>query len=94
MKLFFLILVFVANALHAEPIPYDTYYPNTSKPSSAIILLHSSGGYKSVANKVKPYADAGFVVYTPGFFKPHGITTASRFQTWPVFRQKIDTEFI
>lgn len=83
---------FFINGLNAEPIYFDKYYPTTEKSSPAILLLHTSGGYKSVSNKVKPYTDAGYVVYTPDFFKRHGITTSTRFQTWTLYRNNIERE--
>ena len=89
-------LVFIfalsANLSHWEPIPYEKNYPPSEKPAHAIILLQSSGGYKSVAKKVKVYTDAGYVVYTPDFFQRHGITTATRYQSWTTYRTNIESE--
>ena len=73
------VVLFFANKLQAEPIYFQKYYPAADKASPAIILLHTSGGYKSVTTKIKPYTDAGYVVYTPDFFKRYGITTTNVF---------------
>lgn len=87
-----IVFAFFANLSHSEPISHDKYYPSSEKPAHAIILLHSSGGYKSVAKKVQVYTDAGYVVYTPDFFQRHGITTATRFQSWTTYRTNIEIE--
>lgn len=86
------VVLFFANKLQAEPIYFQKYYPAADKASPAIILLHTSGGYKSVTTKIKPYTDAGYVVYTPDFFKRYGITTTTRFQTWTHYRNNIERE--
>lgn len=91
-RFFACVVLFIATGLHAEPIYFDKHYPAADKASPAIILLHTSGGYKSVNNKVNPYVDAGYVVYTPDFFKRYGITTATRFQTWTRYRNNIERE--
>ena len=77
----------------AEPIFYEAHYPKQNTPQApAVLALHSSGGYASIRSKVDPFVAAGYVVYTPDFFKKHGITTATRFETWTVYRTAIEQE--
>ncbi len=77
----------------AESIFYEARYPaSTGAPVPAVIALHSSGGYASVAGKVGGFVDAGYAVFTPDFFKKHGITTATRFDTWGIYRTDIEQE--
>lgn len=99
--LFVLRLVIVVTSLFtwqstfAEPIFHEVHYPaNVSGPVPAVIALHSSGGYASIKSKIGPYLAAGYAVYTPDFFIRHGITTATRFDTWRVHRQAIENELI
>ncbi len=80
---------------YAEPIFYETHYPNTTTGSvPAVIALHSSGGYRTIARKVEAYTAAGYAVYTPDFFKRHGITNQTRFDTWRIYRTDIERELI
>jgi dienelactone hydrolase len=77
----------------AEPIFYEARYPATTATSvPAVVALHSSGGYASVTGKVGAFVDAGYAVFTPDFFKKHGITTATRFDTWGIYRTDIEQE--
>lgn len=76
----------------AEPIFHEKYYPSKVVAAPAVIVLHTSGGYPSIVNKVKQFTDSGYVVYTPDFFKRHSITTQTRFETWTVHRVEIETE--
>ena len=77
----------------AEPIFYEAHYPSpNATPAPAVLALHSSGGYASVKSKVASFVAAGYVVYTPDFFKKHGITTATRFETWTLYRTSIEQE--
>jgi len=83
----------VCSLASAEPIFYEARYPaSTGAPLPAVIALHSSGGYASVAGKVGGFVDAGYAVFTPDFFKKHGITTATRFDTWGIYRADIEQE--
>ncbi len=86
---------FHAFAASAEPIFHEKHYPpSAARKSPGIIMLHTSGGYRAAESKTKakPYSDAGYVVYTPDFFGRHGLTTATRFDTWLVHRGAIESE--
>ncbi len=87
------VLLSAATLAAAEPIFYETYYPSQSTSRvPAVIALHSSGGYSSIKGKVGAYVNSGYAVYTPDFFKRHGITTATRFDTWGIHRTAIEQE--
>jgi dienelactone hydrolase len=79
---------------HAEPIFHEKYYPSGNGPFPVVIALHTSNGYKTVRKSVKGFLDAGYAVYTPNFFKRHGITHKNRFETWTKYRRQIETELI
>ena len=66
----------------AEPIFYEKHYPATV----------TSGGYASIAGKSVQFTASSYAVYTPDFFKRHGLTSRNRFQTWTVYRTDIDKE--
>ncbi len=95
-----LILIFLPIGLlltvpaKAEPIYHEVYYPEGSGPFPAVIALHTSGGFKTVKKQIKKYTGAGFAVYAPNFFKRHEITHRNRFDTWTVYRAKIEAELI
>lgn len=87
------VLLSAATLAAAEPIFYETYYPSqTTSRVPAVIALHSSGGYSSIKGKVGGYVNSGYAVYTPDFFKRHGIITAMRFDTWGIHRTAIEQE--
>ena len=88
---FFLLTAKVA----ADPIYHEKKYPSGNDPFPVVILLHSSGGFKSnyLMNYIgRDYLNAGFAVYGPDFFKRHGITTKTRGKTWTTFRKPIEKE--
>ena len=92
---FFLLFLFVANFSFAEPIYHEKKYPKSDGLFPTVILLHSSGGFKSdyIMNYIgKDYLDAGFAIYGPNFFKRHGITPKTRKKTWTTFRKPIEKE--
>ena len=93
-KWLLLIACFGVRALaSAEPIFHEKHYPtNSTGPVPAVIALHSSGGYATITRKVDAFTAAGYAVYTPDFFKKHGITTSTRFDTWTVYRKDIEQE--
>ena len=86
------LLLLVAGNVSAEPIYHEKYYPEGSGPFPAVIALHTSGGFKTVKHLIQRYIDDGFVVYTPNFFKKHGITLRSRMDTFDLYREKIEKE--
>jgi len=93
---FFIILLFLfTNLVSAEPIYHEKKYPKGNGPFPALILLHSSGGFKSdymMSYIGKDYLNAGFAIYGPNFFKRHGITPKTRKKTWTTFREPIEKE--
>lgn len=82
--------------LWGAPIAHEKFYPAlASRPagkSPGVIVLHSSGGYKSLRDRPEVYVKAGYVVYTPDFFDRHGLHKNNRFETWTVHREAIETE--
>ena len=79
---------------NAEPIFHEKYYPSGNGPFPAVIALHTSGGYKTVRKSIKGYLKAGYAVYTPNFFKQHGLSHKNRFETWTKYRLAIEKELI
>jgi dienelactone hydrolase len=56
--------------------------------------LHTSNGYKTVRKAVKGFIKSGYAVYTPDFFKRHGLNHKNRFKTWTKYRLAIEKELI
>ena len=74
------------------PIYHEKYYPNGKGPFPAIIVLHTSGGFKTVGHVIQNYVDDGFVVYAPDFFKRHGLKPSNRMKTFSTYRESIQQE--
>lgn len=89
-----LTLVISIKASHAEPIYYETKYPRGSGPHPAVIVLHTSSGFKTVRRQITRYTNAGYAVYAPDFFRRHGISMRNRFETWTTYKTKIEAELI
>jgi len=78
----------------AEPIYHEVSYPQGDGPFPAVVLLHTSGGFKTVKGQIRKYTSAGYAVYAPDFFKRHGITKTNRFETWTTYRTQIEQEMV
>ncbi|MEE2661397.1 MAG: dienelactone hydrolase family protein [Pseudomonadota bacterium] len=76
----------------AEPIYHEKYYPDGAGPLPAVIVLHTSGGFKTIKHLIQRHVDAGFAVYAPDFFRRHGLTPRTRMQTFDEHREKIEKE--
>ena len=76
---FFLAPIFL---LSSEPIYHKVQYPTGDKKFPAVILLHTSGGFKTVRKQIPKYIKNGFAVYAPDFFKKHGISSSNRMETF------------
>ena len=61
-----------------EPIYHEVSYPKGEGPFPAVVLLHTSGGFKTVIRQIRKYTSAGYAVYAPDFFERHGITKSNR----------------
>jgi dienelactone hydrolase len=95
MRAFIVLFFFLTINCFAEPIYHEKKYPKGDGPFPAVILLHSSGGFKSnyIMNYIgKDYLDTGFAIYGPNFFERHGITPKTRKKTWTTFRVPIENE--
>ena len=87
-----MVCLILASSARAEPIYHEKYYPDGSGPFSAVIALHSSGGFKAVKHLIQRYVDDGFAVYAPDFFKRHGLTARTRMETFSTYRENIEEE--
>ena len=94
-RILIVIYFFIISAAFSDPIYHEKKYPSGNGPFPAVILLHSSGGFKSnqMLNYLgDDYIENGFAIYAPDFFKRHGITTETRKKTWTTFRELIEKE--
>ena len=76
----------------SDHIKHTVQYPSGDGPFPALMLLHSSGGFRGTQFYVKLYVDAGYAVYSPDFFNRHGITTATRETTWSTYKEPIEND--
>tara|TARA_B100001123_G_C15151167_1_gene963571 strand:- start:458 stop:1186 length:729 start_codon:yes stop_codon:yes gene_type:complete len=88
---FFLAPIFL---LSSEPIYHKVQYPTGDKKFPAVILLHTSGGFKTVLKQIPKYIKKGFAVYAPDFFKKHGISSSNRMETFDEYREPIEKELL
>jgi len=94
-RILIVICFFITSLAFSDPIYYEKKYPSGNGPFPAVILLHSSGGFKSnqMLNYLgDDYIENGFAIYAPDFFKRHSITTETRKKTWTTFREPIEKE--
>jgi dienelactone hydrolase len=93
-KFLMLLLLFKFTAANAEPIFHERYYPSGDGPFPTIILLHTSGGYKTIKRKrqVEPYLRLGYAVVTPDYYKKHGISKRTRQSGFFEDREAIDKD--
>jgi dienelactone hydrolase len=84
----------VGNSANSEPIFHEVYYPAGDGPFPGLVMLHTSGGYKTILPRVETYVNNGYAVYTPDFFRRHKITSKNRFETWTTFRKPIEKELV
>jgi len=94
-RILIIICFFITSLAFSDPIYYEKKYPSGNGPFPAVILLHSSGGFKSsqMLNYLgDDYIENGFAIYAPDFFKRHSITTETRKKTWTTFREPIEKE--
>jgi len=82
------------SSVNAEPIYHEVTYPEGEGPFPGLLALHSSGGFKSVNALISKYPKSGYAVYAPDFFRKHGITKKTRFDTWTTFRTQIEDDLL
>jgi dienelactone hydrolase len=95
--LLLLTMFFVATgitAAAAESIYHETVYPEGAGPFPAVIVLHSSGGFKTAKWRIGKYIDAGYAAYVPDFFRRYGISYKNRIETWTTYRTQIEAELV
>ena len=78
-------------------IYHQRAYPTGSGPFPAVISLHSSGGVRGSRSLIENYRKetwlrSGYAWYAPNFFDRHGITRASRMETFDKYREEIEKE--
>jgi dienelactone hydrolase len=94
-RLLIVIYFLISSAAFSEPIYHEKKYPSGNGPFPVVILLHSSGGFKSdymMSYIGSDYLKNGFAIYAPDFFKRHSITSQTRKKTWTTFREPIEKE--
>ena len=94
-RLLIVIYFLISSAAFSKPIYHEKKYPSGNEPFPLVILLHSSGGFKSdymMSYIGGDYLKNGFAIYAPDFFKRHGITSQTRKKTWTTFREPIEKE--
>ena len=89
----FFLFVSWSNASRAEKsIYHEIYYPKGDGQFPALIILHTSGGFNTVKNKIERYVQAGYAVYAPDFFKRHKLSSKNGFDTFKKYRNSIESE--
>ena len=92
--LFVAAMVTANSAANAEPIYHEINYPAGNGPFPVVIVLHTSGGFKTVKRQISKYTNAGYAVYGPDFFRRYGISKSNRFETWTTYRTAIEAELL
>ena len=85
------------NQVAGANIYHKKNYPTGPGPFPAIIALHTSGGFQSTNTLIENFRSetwvkAGYAWYAPNFFAKHGITTATRMDTFKEYREDIEKE--
>ena len=78
----------------SEPIFHEKFYPPGDGPFPTVLLLHTSGGYKTVGKNVKYYVSRGYAVYTPDYYKRYGIKKRTRQSGFYEDRENIDKDLL
>ena len=94
LALFVSFFVVAQSVAHAEPIYHEIDYPDGDGPFPIVLVLHTSGGFKTVKKQVSKYKSAGYAVYAPDFFRRHGISKSNRFETWTTYKKAIEAELL
>ena len=97
MRFFIIFFLLFSNIVLAEPIYHEKKYPEGTGPFPAVILLHTSGGYKTdyyIKDRGEFFLKEGFAIYAPDFFRRHGITPKTRLKTFTKFRKNIEKELL
>ena len=80
-RLLIVIYFLISSAVFSEPIYHEKKYPEGIGPFPVVILLHTSGGYKTdyyIKDRGEFFLNEGFAIYAPDFFRRHGITPKTR----------------
>lgn len=98
MKKFLILSIYIFlnafGSVKAEPIFHEKYFPSGDGPFPTIVLLHTSGGYKTVKKNVDDYLARGYAIYTPDYYKKHGITKRTRQNGFYEDRESIDKDLV
>jgi dienelactone hydrolase len=78
-------------------IIHEKNYPTGPGPFPGIISLHASGGFQNAVTFIENFRSetwvkAGYAWYAPNFFEKHGITPATRMDTFDKYREDIEKE--
>jgi len=88
------LLVFICTSVFAEPIFHEKKYPDGKGPFPAVLILHTSGGFRvgEIKNWSSFFLKEGYAIYAPNFFERHGITPKKRKLTFTKFRKPIEKD--
>ncbi|MEL0324317.1 MAG: dienelactone hydrolase family protein, partial [Rhodospirillales bacterium] len=90
----FLAVTFIAltSVATAEVIYHKKWYPKGDGPFPAVIVLHTAGGFKRIGHLPQRYANAGYAVYAPDYYRKYGIKAQTRMTGFKEHREEIQKD--